>query len=86
MPLQAHSLATATATNRELAGAAAAAAAMAEHCTRLEVSVNRVVRTCSSKIGRDGGGGGGYMYVRRECVALCSCHFCTLTDSLTVHY
>ena len=55
---QAHSLATATATNRELAGAAAAAAAMAEHCTRLEVSVNRVVRTCSSKIGRDGGRGG----------------------------
>ena len=55
--LQAHSLATATATNRELAGAAAAAAAMAEHCTRLEVSVNRV-RTCSSKFGRDARGGG----------------------------
>jgi hypothetical protein len=35
---QAHSLATATVTNRELAGAAAAATAMAEHCTRLEVN------------------------------------------------
>ena len=40
LELQTHNLATATATNNELAAAAAAAGSLAEHCSRLEVRLS----------------------------------------------